>query len=363
MSEGNWTPTKRSGPARPDGVEVRVIGGGMGDPRRRELEQGEWTEGELEAPHGDEEDVVKLDGGPVALANRRLEDEEKFEVDPLAEKKRGWSLRQVTLLMAGIAVLLAVLAVWAVIVFRKDSSEPDSIYGSLQVVDETPAEKVEVEEEIISLEEAQKYVEKAIKKFELYCEADSVDEIVPLVRNGEGLRPLLEERWSPFKSGDKMEGSMVSFDGKRLVLLSGMTADGDRFEMIFIFDDEELLIDWEASFAIGDVPLDELGSIEVGRMVRMRVGVSASNFHPLEYPDDKFRCFRLLVGYGSEDLFGYAEIGSDVVAELSEALNEGTLLLDRIGQTSAIVELRNDGRGNLGQFSITKFHQIGWIEP
>lgn len=349
-------PSKR--PAR-GGVEVRVFGDGRRGSYRGSGE-GVVPEDE-EAAEQLDESVVRLDKVAVPLANRRVEDEEQVEPVPLARSKRKLGLRGWTLIMAGSAILLAVASVWGAMAFNRMRPGQEISVNQLQVVDDLIPDE---SDEQALLADADGLIKRSIDLFKEYDEAETVDEVLGLIRNREQLRPVLEQRWKPLGVvQDQLSGRAIEYGHRYYIILSGMKDTGEPFEFVFVSDGEEVKIDWEASVAYGDVELDELRGMEVGQTVKMRVQMWPSNFFPLEYPEEEYRCFRINSGDGeAASIYGYAPLGSKVSNDMSEAWNEGTVLFRQETALAAIVYLRNGGRGHLGQFVISEFVQKGWIE-
>jgi hypothetical protein len=360
MSDEESIPPKRAERTGRAAVEIRVIGGGTVDARHRESARYEWDEDEHGDPASEAEEVTRLDQGSGPLANRRLEDEERMEPAPLARGKQRLSLWGLTMLMAGLAIMVAVSLVFLALHFRKGSPDEQSIVEVLGVVDDKKEEDAADGED---LKDAEKIVRNTIEVFNEYYKAKSVDEVVGLIRNGERLRSLLEERWKPMGTIGEVIANVVNVDGERFVILSGRDSEDMVFEIMFIPKEEEVELDWEASLAVGDVVFDELKGIEPGRIVKMRVMLGSSNFHPLEYPDDEFRCYQIWVPGFESSVYGYARKDSDVVESLSNILNEGTVLMSQAAGAMVIVNLKNGGRGEFGQFEISDVLQNGWIEP
>ncbi|MEP4076757.1 hypothetical protein [Haloferula sp.] len=352
MSDEEMMSSRRTGRG---GVEVRVIGGGMGDLRRDERRAAGWIEEDAE----DAEDVVKLDGGGAPLANRRLEDEEQVAPLPLSRKNRRIGMRGLTVLMAGSAVLIAIVVVSVAMSVRKDPPGRNLGIESMTVIDEG----AEVDDLATGHGGQKSLIGEAVELFKEYCEAESVDDVIGMIRKGESLRPILNQKWEPLGRTDNLDGKVFQTENVVGVQLSGETIEGEEFEFVSVLTKEGVKIDWEASLGIGEVEFEELKSVGIGRAVTMRVEMGSSTYYPIEFPDSEFRSYRITAGEGDDAVFGYARVGTDVVAKLSTLLNENSVLLSKVDRLSAIVRIRNEGLGEIGQFVITDIKQVGWIEP
>ena len=344
-------PTRRTGYG---GVEVRVFGGGPGDRHRGDRAQATWGEAALEDDPSELEDVVRLDSEAMPLANRRIEGEEvKVPVPPRKpRRKRVLSLRALTILMACLAVVLSVIVVLAVGSTKKDPAGPESFFEKMKVVgggDE--------------ISKTGALVDDAVKLFGKYAAAETLDEVIGTIRHGERVKSKLAGSWEPLGETEDVVGQLTGIKDVTAVLVSGKQVAGDKFEYLLVLGDDGFKVDWEASKGVGDLDFGQLKGLEVGKSVKMRVLIKAATFHPLDFPDEEFRCYRMSSLEGSSAIFGYVRVDSDVARVLAEALNEGSLLLDEVSDFAAIVRIENTGSGELGQFTITDVLEEGWVEP
>ncbi len=345
-------PTRRTGHG---GVQVRVFGGGPGDRRRSDRYQASWGEAELEDDPGEIEEVVRLDLEAIPLANRRIEGEEAKLPVPLRKprRKRVMSVRALTVLMACLTVVLSVIVVLAVGSSRKVLAGPESYLETMKVVDVLGVETTEADE----------LIDDAVKLFGKFAAAETLDEAIGTIRHGERLKSKMAGHWEPLGEAADVAGQLSGMEDVTVVLITGKQVAGDKFEYLLVSGDDGFKVDWEASKGVGDLDFDQLKDLEIGKSVKMRVLLKAATFHPLDFPDEEFRCYRMSPLEGSSAVFGYARVGSDVVRVLAEALNEGSVLLDEVSDCAAIVRIENTGRGELGQFTITDVIEKGWVEP
>ena len=345
-------PTKRTGRGA---VQVRVIGGRMGDPRLRESRRQGLAGENSVGSEGEHEEVVRLDRNSVPLANRRVEDEEPAGPVDERKSKRKMGLRGLTVLMSVGAIFLAVGVVLGVGALRDDSPPPKLAIDSMKAVDRPNEAEAEADR-------IEGLIRDAAVVFEKYCAAKSVDEVLDLVRRSEKLKSILDKKWKPLGPLENLNQEAAERDGEYSVEISGVSQNGETVRLVMVPSSEGMKLDWEASCGIGDVEFNQLKLLEVGAGANMRLVVKPETFHPLDFPDSEFRCYRLRSLENEGDLFGYARIGSEVAQSLAEEFNEGSVLLANEFELPMILRLENTGAGEFGQFEISDLLQIGWIE-
>ncbi|MEM1082755.1 MAG: hypothetical protein AAGI48_01425 [Verrucomicrobiota bacterium] len=369
MSDGDWKGTKRTVRG---GMEVRVIGAGMGDPRVGKFERSRQSLGgaveEVDGGTEQGDEVVRLEDEAIPLAKRKLEDQERSESAPprRSRKKRRFGLGILTVLMATAAILLSVAGVAVVMTLDQGNNGDETFLENLRVVDGE-----EIDPEIAELGLSQSELDDLMARVRVlvtnYTQANSFSEVVPLVRNGEDLESLLNERWKPLQLAldgwDGLKGSADRIAGRVVVSLAGRDREAEPFALLIVEEGEELLVDWEASFGMGEVLFEDLSGVPIGSTVKLRAMVEGSNFHPLEFPDDRYRCYRLRDREDVHPIFGYVEIGSDEHQKLTELVNDGSMLIKSEENIPVILKVKNTGQGSSGQFKITRVIQKGWVEP
>jgi hypothetical protein len=361
-------------------LEVRVIGGGPALPAGA-------AEGGLE---------IGLRIGAGALAERlpetvvavpRLEvtdREEPLPARPMSEvgpaeprvprggrrKRRG--LAHWTVWMAAGSCVLVVAAVVGLLVAgktkaaRASKASPPAAAAPVRVAAK-PAPLTE--EQRFFLEHSGELIAAAEALLERYAAATSVAAVLPLVRDAERVKPRLEELWQPWGAGVPYAPGEdpVSFineeSGRPAICLAGRKGDFSRFELVFVREGGELKLDWEASLGLGEVRISELraGAPVAGRIVR--AVVRPADFHPAEFPEDRFRSYQLADAAGEHFVWAFAPAGSAVAAAFEAQFNEGTVLLKKSGEIRATVRLAAAGSAGANCFELTEMLHKGWVSP
>jgi len=332
---------------------VRLIdGGGVA---REEDEGGGFEVRELGKDGSRGEEVVRLE-----RREREELGEPRLSVEELAEqaaaRRRRW-IRWglvVTVLMALGTAGAVVYAVFASAAVREGSGSRSSEMDDLEI-DRLPGDPVE-ERRVAG------FTEQARELVEVLVEAETLEQALPWIRDGEALRPRLEREWRPLGDGTELEVRMHARDGERWVGASGVGRDYEPVELTFVPVGGELRLDWEASTGAGERSFAGLRELAVGEEAVMRVILTRSSFHTSEFPESAWRAYQL-AGLGADELaWGYVARGSALEEELLELLGDESLLIGRRRELRLMLRLRDLGQAERGQFEIVAVVNEGWIE-
>lgn len=305
-------------------------------PKLRVLDDGETRADQevvrLRTGGPDFEPVAKVEQAPPPETPERIEGKarEHFEgrsieptidaiLDPqeMAENvERPWGEEGTRLggLPYGWFVLFALVAlvagVWSLRSMKKGEEK------AVQV-QETVREKVEEDElEEAGARELVGAVEAAV---ESYLAADTLERILPLVRNPERVRPLIEETWSAnpprrlrFKRLAMFQPALL--DGKSFWVVRADVVEGPSQNLLLEQTGErEVKVDWETYVCYQPMPWDRF-AVErpSGRSLEFRVWAAPDRFYSHEFSDaGKWACFRLTAKDSDEHVFGYAQADSE----------------------------------------------------
>ena len=166
--------------------------------------------------------------------------------------------------------------------------------------------------------------EDIIRKF---YQADSIDDLVPLIRQPELMRPLME-KWYATQPVRKETG--LVFDSVTVKNL-----DGTRYYLHFVYFEDDIdprpiaveetaegpRVDWETAAGYLSVPWDAYRKQRSPEMTYMRVIVSLDNYHNFEFEDSReWSCFRLQHPDAGSAIYGYVKRYSELDRNLREAL-------------------------------------------
>lgn len=353
--------------------EVRVIDGtdaASADEHASELEIGlrigdggatEWTTEEEEAA------VLRLEAGGdlEPLLGRPMS--EAGPCDPsvtLARRRKGLGLKTWTVWMSAASCLLAIAAVLGVYLQRNSAAQAPAdksayLFEKEQVLDAA-------EERFVA--NSGKMIAEAKTMLERYAKATSVEQALRRVRDGERVKERMRQLWQPWGGASMLApGSTIRGEVETgeypLIRLKGRRGDYTPFVMTFLCEGDRLVLDWEASFGIGDVQIEELrdGAAADGAVVRAIVRPDA--FYTRAFPEASFRSYHLLDASGENSVWAFAPRGSAAAAALAEIFNEGSVLFVKAGATRATLRVsRLDGSAGQG-LVITEMLHKGWVSP
>jgi hypothetical protein len=362
------------------GFEVRVIGGGRAVPAAageggleiglrigaealaERLPEGEAPVPRLEAVERDEQPVAARPMSEVGPAEPRV---------PRGRRRNRRGLGHWTLWMAAgscavvVAAVTGLLAAGKAKAARTSKTEPEAGAPALAVGKSPPLDP----RQQYFIEHSGELIAEAQALLARYAAAATVTEALPLVRDAGRVKARMEQLWQPWGAGDPFAPGEepVSYlsgeSGRPAICLAGRKGDFSRFEMVFVRDGEQLKLDWEASLGIGEVQVAELrgGAPAAGR--DLRVVVRPADFHPAEFPEDRYRSYRLSDATGDHFVWGFAPVGSAVAAALEVEFNEGAVLLKKSSETRATVRLVEASGAGANCFELTEMLHKGWVTP
>ena len=171
-------------------------------------------------------------------------------------------------------------------------------------------------------------LEQVVRQF---CEATSVEEMLPVVRQPERVKPLMEAYYRAhpmvplgFERQGDFQGTGLGTD-TTFWRLRVEVAGGKRMVLIIEQEGEDgYRIDWETAVTYQPMEWDRyVLERPAGTVMDFRVHVMQDVLYSHEYADSgKWRAYRLTTPAGVETLFGYAEKGGEVDRQLMKVLDE-----------------------------------------
>jgi hypothetical protein len=202
-----------------------------------------------------------------------------------------------------------------------------------------------------------------------YAHAKTLAEVLPLVRDGERLRLKLLEFWRPWNAPEGWEPPSDAAMGygsagdRPYAFMTGKDPNYAPFHMVFVRENNRMLVDWEASEGIGSNTFEELSNPELKDAV-MRVTVSPAVYYSAAFPEKKYRSFQLVARDGVEYVWGYAEIGTPVEEQLSALFRPGVILNEQVSSEPVRLRLGRRQAGALpNQWVILDMLHKGWVSP
>jgi len=356
------------------GFEVRVIGGTSPAPVP---EGGKGLEMGLQIGTGQSNVAPEH---PTVLPVQRLEAEESpeplraraisdviNEVGPAApyvprRRRKEWSLKLWTVAMAAGTCALTVAAVAGVMSMKsKKAQEPEP------AIVFTP-EEVFGEEKGYFLDHASELTREAEAILAQYAVASSPEAVLPLVRDASRLKERLKALWKPMgglSASQSVESVVSDNEVRPTLILKGDTATFEPFQLVFVREKDQLKIDWEASYGIGDAQMSELRkskSVVKGTKVRVVIQ-SGGGFYAPEFPESDFVSYQLLEAGGEDFVWGFVRRSTPTAARLEAELNESSILLEKTAANTATLRISGPMREGVNLFEITEMLHKGWVSP
>ena len=230
---------------------------------------------------------------------------------PVGESKPvpyGW-FALIFLLIVGLAVTSAVL------IWRSEG-------GDGEVAKKVAAERLEEDAEAVALVEA---VEDNLRRF---IAADSVEDLLPVVREPERVKPLMEDWYARHPIASRKFGGLGVFQPLdlegRLFWLITCEVTGQKPETILMeqTEDGRVLVDWETQVCYQPISWDEYAEKrpqDEGLDFRVYLQPDLGGFFSHEFSDEEsWSVYRLSAMRAEEYLFGYVPKGSELDEKLIE---------------------------------------------
>jgi hypothetical protein len=290
---------------------------------------------------------------PLMAPLRRVVFSEQEEIEPRMEKRRrgkrkrlekkaevpDWDAsagvwkstngRKMTKRMGVISVILFLVVSGGMVVMFWDSFRVKG-EGEVAGGDYMKAGKSGVDEKLLLEEEELAGVENfpsilkrsevdflsdAEQMAEKFLNAESVDEILPLIRNAKALERRVRKHYEGGRIEplgiSKFNSSGVPMYKDEFGAVQVETKDFERKVLAFVEGKEGLKIDWESWVGLADMPWEEIMEKRPKEALMVRVSLRISDYYNFEFADDKeWMSYRLLSPGGDHLLYGYVARGS-----------------------------------------------------
>lgn len=191
--------------------------------------------------------------------------------------------------------------------------------GEAKVVQEHEVVREKEEKEEQEDATARQLVEAVESTIRGYLAADTLEEILPLIRDPERVKPLIAETWKrtppvPMKYQRMPLFRPDSLNGKLFWVVQAEVEDGPPQSLLLEqISDTEVKVDWETHVCYQPIPWDRyVKERPTGEALEFRVQAVRDVLYSHEFSDDsKWVCFRLTARDSYEHVFGYAPVGSE----------------------------------------------------
>jgi len=264
-----------------------------------------------------------------------------------------------------VVLLLGGLALQPLLV-DKDQDRTASNYGTLQVADDV----IGVADPMVYFSENPAQVITEIQHaVETYAKAKTVEDALPVIRNGAKLKGQLEKLWVSWNVPDNWTVSnddaisYASVGKLPYAIISGTRPDFSPYRLFLVREHDQMLVDWEASLGLGTRTFGEMKDLST-KSGELRVVMSPIEFYTRSFPESRYRAYRLGSVNGQEFLWGYVERGSPAAAALGEIFNETAMFSDKPREQEMRLRLQraaSDAAPN--QWLVLDVLHKGWVTP
>lgn len=235
-----------------------------------------------------------------------------------------------------------------------------------------PVEQPIVETKIEGLEEMNLLFSKqaaAMRIFSTYVSASQVDEIIPLLREGEASREALPNHWRPQENLTSWEPAadsawdVLDVAGRPCGLLRGTLPDQSGFSAYFILDGNRLLLDWKATSGFGTATFGQLEK-GLGDSSEIRGEISSADYHNKLFPEREYQSYRLLSPDQQIAIWCYARRDEDPDQIISPLLHENYIGSEFYQSRKITLRLiRGPSGAQPNQWLIEKVLHLEWVTP
>jgi hypothetical protein len=208
--------------------------------------------------------------------------------------------------------------------------------------------------------------DEAGRVFDEVATATGLEELLPLLREPEVVRSLIE-RDGKIGSGQRhRQGASWTAkeqDGLVYGVLEGTLEDFSEFKAYFVEEGDLLRMDWKASHAYGSASFSDLQQGR-GDASEIRGWLARMDYYSIPFPEDRYQSYRLVSPDQLETVWVYAERGSDVNDALNRHFKGGQILQGNPDDGKMTVRLaRGPQEAMPNQWLLVELLHKEWIAP
>lgn len=320
-------------------------------------------------------DVIRLD--PEIEPLPKIERQFTFHERPPQEnskkklKRLGINVKRIHrnsprwILVMGLMVMVMVVSSLMMLpaINAPNAPREDSGRVVLSVVDE---KKIKGMDNLTALLELQP---EALRIFRSYAQAAGIDEITPLLRNGQDLQDVLRARWKPlglpksWAPGADSSWDVLDLGDRAFGLLKGDLPDGSQFSAYFTRQEGRLLLDWKPTVGFGTASFTDL-SRGVGDGREIRGELSRVQYYNATYPETDYRGYSLTSPDRETTIWCYTRRGEAADAALGALFNRSEIIGESKSNQKATLRLTRGPEGSMpNQWVIQELLHIDWATP
>lgn len=193
-----------------------------------------------------------------------------------------------------------------------------------------------------------------------YFAAESVADLLTLVRDPDRVRPLMERHHAtsplqpaPVKSLPE-RGDLLAFDN---LILGNVTLEDQRSVILPVEKSAQgYRVDWEAAVGWSEVPWERIPEVKPTAPILVRARIKADDYYNRQFADfEHWACYRLSNLADEQPIYGYVPRSSPVFVRLEAATQTSPMVL-------ATLKIRYPSKSSPGnQVLITDHVADGWV--
>jgi hypothetical protein len=263
---------------------------------------------------------------------------------------------------AGGGVVALVILITALLLLLQNINKPTPNLTEIRLEVETEAKEDE-------FEVANSFMEKGKEAAELldrYLRASSVDEVIPLILDGESNREVVQKNWKPLKNVQswkletKESWTVFGQDGETYGSLSTTLPDYSNYTAYFAKAGSRMLLDWKASSQYCSASFEELATGK-GDSSEIRGIFSTENYYTLAWPESVYASCKLISPDNSHSIWCY--IRRDDEALMRKLFPNEFQLIEFPKNSAVTVRLeRGPTEAAPNQWQIVELLDENWIQ-
>ncbi len=205
--------------------------------------------------------------------------------------------------------------------------------------------------------------------FRAYATASGVDDIVPLVRDGDLLKATLLSNWRPQEISKAWEPAtdtrwtVIELAGRPCGLLQGTFPDHSKFFAYFINDGSQLRLDWKATTGFGTASFGQLEK-NSGDPSEIRGELSSADYYNGILPEADYHCYRLISPDREIAIWCYARRDEAADQAIAPLVHQNDLGGEFQSSRKITLRLTSGPNGAMpNQWLIEELLHLDWVTP
>lgn len=207
----------------------------------------------------------------------------------------------------------------------------------------------------------------AVSIFNVYLSTSVADDLLPFIRDREEVEPLLRSAELPgvqgltWTSNPQADWSILMVNGWPCALLSGVLSNFEDFTAYFVWENDMLLLDWEATTGYGTATFDELRDGQ-GDASEIRGVLSPSVFYTAAYPEEDYQSYQLVEPLGDRAVWCYVKRKTPLETMIHMMFVGGGIIRQQVEPTKVTIKLSRGTEGAMSnQWLIEELLHEQWV--